>query len=146
MVIAEGHLITLIRTTGLVQSYHWLLIGWNWCKTIGIISRTAKFFLQLTEANAFYLQVASVQFSHSVMSNSLRTRGLQHARLPCPSSTSWACSNSCPMSQWAIQPSQVLTNHLTQFLHGEGVLLAGGLLCCCAFAYYMCHVLLVYPT
>ena len=29
----------------------------------------------------------SVQFSHSVMSNSLQPHGLQHARLPCPSQT-----------------------------------------------------------
>ena len=42
----------------------------------------------------------SVQFSHSVMSNSLRPHGLQHARLPCPSPTSRAYSNSCPLSFW----------------------------------------------
>ena len=42
----------------------------------------------------------SVQFSHSVMSNSLRPHGLQHARLPCPSPTPRACSNSCPLSPW----------------------------------------------
>ena len=40
------------------------------------------------------------QFSCSVMSNSLRPHGLQHARLPCPSPTLRACSNSCPSSQW----------------------------------------------
>jgi len=34
------------------------------------------------------------------MSNSLRLHGLQHARLPCPSPTPKACSNSCPLSQW----------------------------------------------
>ena len=34
------------------------------------------------------------------MSNSLRSHRLQHARLPCPSSTPGACSNSCPSSQW----------------------------------------------
>ena len=34
------------------------------------------------------------------MSNSLWAHGLQHARLPCPSPTSGACSNSCPSSQW----------------------------------------------
>ena len=39
-------------------------------------------------------------FSHSVMSNSLPTHGLQHDRLPCPSPTPGACSNSCPLSQW----------------------------------------------
>ena len=36
----------------------------------------------------------------SVMSNSLRPHGLQHARLPCPSPSPRACSNSCPLSQW----------------------------------------------
>ena len=34
------------------------------------------------------------------MSNSLWPHGLQNARLPCPSPTSRACSNSCPSSQW----------------------------------------------
>ena len=42
----------------------------------------------------------SVQFSHSVMSDSLWTRGRKHASLPCPSPTSGACSNSCPSSRW----------------------------------------------
>ena len=42
----------------------------------------------------------SVQFSRSVMSDSLSPHGLQHARLPCPSSTPRACSNPCPLSQW----------------------------------------------
>ena len=36
-----------------------------------------------------------VQFSCSVMSDSLRLHGLQHARLPCPSPTPWAYSHSC---------------------------------------------------
>ena len=40
------------------------------------------------------------QFSRSVMSDSLQPHGLQHARLPCPSSTPRACSNSCPSSRW----------------------------------------------
>ena len=39
-------------------------------------------------------------FSHSVVSDSLQPHGLQHARLPCPSPTPGACSNSCPLSQW----------------------------------------------
>ena len=43
--------------------------------------------------------VCSVQFIHSVVSDSLRPHGLQHARLPCPSSTPRACSNSCPLSR-----------------------------------------------
>ena len=44
--------------------------------------------------------LTSVQFSHSVMSYSLWFHGLQHARLPCPSQTPGACSNSCPLTQW----------------------------------------------
>ena len=43
---------------------------------------------------------SSVQFSHSVVSNSLRPRGLQHARPPCPSPTPGVYSNSCPLSWW----------------------------------------------
>ena len=39
-------------------------------------------------------QPNSVQFSHSVMSDSLQPHGLQHTRLPCPSPTPGACSNS----------------------------------------------------
>ena len=38
----------------------------------------------------------SVQFSRSVVSDSLRLSGLQHTRLPCPSPTPRACSNSYP--------------------------------------------------
>ena len=43
---------------------------------------------------------SSIQFSHSVMSDSLRPHGLQHAMLPSPSPTSRACSNSCLSSRW----------------------------------------------
>ena len=39
-------------------------------------------------------------FSCSVMSSSLRSHGLQHTRLPCPSPTPRACSNSCLLSWW----------------------------------------------
>ena len=42
----------------------------------------------------------SVQFSHSVMSNSLWPHGLQHARPPCPSPTPRPCSNLSPLSWW----------------------------------------------
>ena len=38
--------------------------------------------------------------SHSVMSDSLQPHGLQHTRLPCPSPTPRACSNSNPLSWW----------------------------------------------
>ena len=42
----------------------------------------------------------SVQFSHSVVSDSLQPHGLQHVRPPCPSPTPRACSYSCLSSWW----------------------------------------------
>ena len=53
------------------------------------------------EKNILYLlyYIQSVQFSHSVMSSSLQPHGLPHTRLPCPSPTPRAYSNSCPSSQ-----------------------------------------------
>ena len=45
-------------------------------------------------------QWSSVQFSCSVVSDSLWPHELQHARLPCPSSTPEVYSNSCPLSWW----------------------------------------------
>ena len=44
--------------------------------------------------------VFSVQFSHSVMSDSLRPHELQHARRPCPSPTPGVHPDSHPSSQW----------------------------------------------
>ena len=43
---------------------------------------------------------SSVQFSHALVSSSLQPYGLQHTRLPCPSPTPGACSNSHPSSWW----------------------------------------------
>ena len=44
--------------------------------------------------------ISSVQFSGSVVSNSLRPHELQHARPACPSSTSGVYSNLCPLTRW----------------------------------------------
>ena len=61
----------------------------------------------------------SVQFSHSVTSDSLRPHGLQHATPPCPSPTPGVYSNSCPLSRWchpAISSSVVpFSSHLQSF-------------------------------
>ena len=53
-----------------------------------------------SDEKKWVVKTCSVQFSCSVMSNSLQPRGLQHFRLPCPSPTPRACSNSCPSSWW----------------------------------------------
>ena len=46
--------------------------------------------------------ISSVQFSRSVMSDSLQPHWQKHSRLPCPSPTPGACSTSCPLSLWSI--------------------------------------------
>ena len=55
-----------------------------------------------SEYSYFYEEFTwpSVQFSHSVMSDSLRPHGLQHTRPPCPLPTSGVYSNLCPLSWW----------------------------------------------
>ena len=59
------------------------------------------------------------QFSCSVMSDSLRPQGLQHARPPCPLPTPRVYSNSCPLSWWChptISSSVVpFSSHLQSF-------------------------------
>ena len=47
--------------------------------------------------------LSSVQFSDSVMSDSLQPHVLQHTRPPCPSPSPRACSNSCPLTR--VMPS-----------------------------------------
>ena len=45
-------------------------------------------------------QISSVQFSRSVMSNSLQPHELQQSRPPCPSPTPRVYPNPCPLSRW----------------------------------------------
>ena len=56
---------------------------------------TKTWYLFMTTTNA-----SSVQFSHSVVSNSLQPHESQHSRPPCPSPTPRVHSNSCPLSRW----------------------------------------------
>ena len=65
----------------------------------------------------------SIQFSCSVMSNSLRPHGLQHARLPCPSPTPGVCSNSFSSSRWChptISASVILFSFCLQSFPASG--------------------------
>ena len=65
----------------------WSALGDEACDNSSLV-----FFLSCSQA--------TIQFSRSVVSNSLQPHRLQHVRPPCPSSTPEACSNSCPLSQW----------------------------------------------
>ena len=67
--------------------------------------------------------VSSVQFSRSVVSDSLWLHGLQHVRLPCPLPAPGACSNSCPSSWWchpAISSSAVPFSSCLQYFPASG--------------------------
>ena len=73
--------------------------------------------------NTEKVQFSSVQFSHSVMSDSLRPHELQHSRPPCPSPTPGVHSNSGPSSRWchpAISSSAVPFSSCPQFLPASG--------------------------
>ena len=57
----------------------------------------SKFFPSLS----FLVTFSSVQFTWSVVSDSLQPHGQQHIRPPCPSPTSRVYLNPCPLSQWS---------------------------------------------
>ena len=66
---------------------------------------------------------SSVQFSHSVMSDSLQPHELQHSRPPCPSPTPGVHSNSSPSSRWchpAISSSILPSSSCPQSLPASG--------------------------
>ena len=72
--------------------------------------------------NVIYI-FSSVQFSRSVVSNSLRPHELQHARPPCPSPIPRVYSNSCPSSRWchpAISSSVIPFSSCPQSLPASG--------------------------
>ena len=64
-------------------------------------------FSGLLECLIHYYRFRSIQFSHSVVSDSLRPHGLQHARLPCPSPTPGACIDSCPIES-VMPPNHII--------------------------------------
>ena len=73
-----------------------LLHCWWECKLVQPLWRTVWRFLKELEIELPSVQFSSVQFSHSVVSDSLRPYELQHTRPPCPSPTPGVHSNSCP--------------------------------------------------
>ena len=62
--------------------------------------QTLSFWLWIWTSMTLCLGHCSVQFSHSVMSDSLWPHGLQHTRPPCPLPTPGVYPNSCPFTRW----------------------------------------------
>ena len=70
-----------------------------------------------------FIIFSSVQFCHSVVSNSLQPHRLQHARPPCPLPTPRVYSNSCPVSWWChptISPSVIPFSSCLQSFPASG--------------------------
>ena len=76
------------------------------------------------------VNASSVQFSHSVVSDSLRPHESQHARPPCPSPTPRVHSNSCPSVSDAISSSVVPFSSCPQSLPASGSFPASQLIAC----------------
>ena len=84
------------------------MMNCNWLDSLSVIP--VKVILGILESGLLYMKArffkgkkwgySSVQFSRSVMSDSLRPHESQHARPPCPSPTPGVHSDSRPSSQW----------------------------------------------
>ena len=88
--------IFLLKLSNVVNRWFSLGALWTSCR-----KDLDNIHLPVSTAKQNVLHVfSSVQFSHSVVSNSLWPHGLQHTKPPCPSPTPGVYSNSCPSSQW----------------------------------------------
>ena len=65
-----------------------------------LVSLHSQLILNFHFFHTYISQFSSVQFSHSVVSDLLRTHELQHTRPPGPSPTPGVHPNPCPLSQW----------------------------------------------
>ena len=89
----------------------------SWCLQMCVLTGSAGHLSTTWQSLFTFRQVwsrSSVQFSHSVVSDSLQPHGLQHAGLPCPSWTPKAC--------WNLRPS----SHHKSFCHSVLSLPSGG--------------------
>ena len=88
------------------------------------VLRNTVLFFKFDPEDAFIksvLIIHSIQFRHSVMSNSLQPHGRQHTRLPCPSPTPGAYSNSCHWVGDAISSSVVPFSSRLQLSQHQGL-------------------------
>ena len=96
----------------------WRIQGWGATEQLSLHFHFSQW-RRKCDSFALTLLFSSVQFSHWVMSDCLWHHGLQHARLPCPSPTPRAYSNTCPSHPWChpIISSSVIhfSSHLQSF-------------------------------
>ena len=86
--------------------YNWKFVSFYQSLPISVCLLLApgKYFATLSFFEFFFFffnwSISSVQFRHSVVSDSLRPRKPQHTRPPCPSPAPRVYPNSCPLSWW----------------------------------------------
>ena len=116
------HLSQLFNLLAFNCSYNYL---WAVISAVTIIFAPLSLILFISVLSLFLLVSL---FSHSVEPDSLSPHGLWHARLPCPSASPRACSNSCPLSQWChstILPSVIpFSSCLQSFPASESFLMS----------------------
>ena len=102
------------ESNGNLLRYRWILYQLTYQGSPGHLCITKAIFNRFCVLHLIKFSYSdySLQFSRSVMSDSLRPHGLQHTRLPCPSPTSRACSNSCPLSRWCHSNHLILCHPL----------------------------------
>ena len=90
---------------------------WKW------VAKIQCYWINYEQDNGLQEKFSSIQFSHSVVSNSLRPYEPQHARPPCPSPTPGVHPNPCPLSRWchpAISSSVIPFSSCPQSLPASG--------------------------
>ena len=113
-----------------LQSMGWLRVGHDWATSFSLFHFYALEKEMATHSSVLAWRIPGMgepggltsMGSHRVrhnwsdlavavaaVSNSLQTHGLQHTRLPCPSPTPGACSNSCPLSM--MPPNHLILCH-----------------------------------
>ena len=94
------HISIYLSVDGCLGCFHVLAIVKSAITTPGVhVSFWIMIFLGYMPRSRI-VSSSSVQFSRSVVFESLWPQGLQHARLLCPSLSPGICSNSCPLSPW----------------------------------------------
>ena len=89
-----SHTVTGSCISAQVPPFTGLLIGGPWPRPLLMVSSRPSL-------GGPWKHILTLQFSLSVVSNSLWPHNLQHSRLLCWSPTPGACTNSCPSSQWS---------------------------------------------
>ena len=100
LLLCSQNSISEVAGHGLSSGKIWIyfLFAWHSNKIVALIDFSSILYTSLLTLT--WWSFSSVQFSRSVVSNSLQLHEPQHARPPCPSPTPGVYSSQCPLSRW----------------------------------------------